>query len=101
MPPTELRDGAGFFVLEQAAAHAARRGPVRGRLLELTTSYSPHDPFDRELTPAETFTGCAAPDGCFGAASLPVALAAAAAGTIGHSLRARDGIAAHSRWALV
>ena len=100
VPPAELRDGAGFLVLERAAEHDARRGPHRGRVLQLTTSYSPHDPFSRELTPSETFTGCSAPDGCFGAASLPIALATAASGTVDHSLYARDGIIAQSRWAL-
>ena len=96
--PEDLRDGAGFLIIERADQHAARGGPVRGRLLDLSIEYSPHDPFSKELDPSENFIGCSKPDGHFGAASLPIVLATARHGTIRHELRARDGVSARSTW---
>lgn len=94
----DLRDGAGFLVLETAAANKARNGCVRGQLLDLTTSYLPYDPFREEPQPVEIFNGSETTEGCFGAASLPVRLAGAQTGIFHHELKSRDGIAASSRW---
>ena len=68
--PGDLRDGAGFLVLERTADNAARNGPIRGRLQSFRTSYLVHDPYASELDAAERFDGCLAPEGYFGAASL-------------------------------
>lgn len=98
VPESDLRDGAAFLVLERNTEHVARGGPLRGRLLDLKVTYSPHDPFTEEPQFAETLTGCALPGGEFGSASLAVALAASKACTVRHELRARDGISAASTW---
>jgi 3-oxoacyl-(acyl-carrier-protein) synthase len=100
VPECDLRDGAGFLVLERNSDHLARGGPTRGQLLDLKIAYSPNDPFVEESEFAEKFTGCAAPGGEFGSASLGVVLAANKSGTIRHELRARDGISASSTWKL-
>ena len=96
----DLRDGAGFLVLETATGLAARGAAVRGRLLEFDVGYRAHDPFAQELEPAENFAGVSAPDGNFGAASLPLALATAPLGIVRHELKARDGVTAASTWQL-
>ena len=105
VPASDLRDAAGFLIFERAAEHAARRGPSRGRLLDLKINYSPHDPFGEEPDPAEEFVGCARPDGEFGTASLAVALARSRDNskqtrTVRHQLRTRDGLTASSAWEL-
>ncbi|PWU19337.1 MAG: hypothetical protein C5B50_06710, partial [Verrucomicrobia bacterium] len=74
VPPEDLRNGAGFLVLERAANNTTRNGPIHGRLRDLATTYLAHDPFTSELDPTEVFDGCPAPEGYFGAASLPIAL---------------------------
>jgi hypothetical protein len=96
----DLRDGASFLVFERASEHAARGGPKRGRLVDLSVAYFGHDPFSQELQQTEKFVGCPPPDGEFGAASLPIALAADKRGIIHHELRARDGVSASSTWKL-
>lgn len=93
-----LRDSAGFLVLERAGENAARGGPVRGKLKDLKISYTPHNPFNTELDCLENFVGCPTPNGYFGAASLPIVLAKANQGCLQHELRARDGISAWSTW---
>jgi hypothetical protein len=100
MPASQLRDGAGFLVLEEASAHQARGGCGRGRgqLRDFSVSYAPRDPFACELAPAESFIGMAAPPGEFGAASLPLALSGGTRGVVRHELRARDGLTARSTW---
>jgi 3-oxoacyl-(acyl-carrier-protein) synthase len=95
---SDLRDGAGFLVLETESELTARGGAVRGRLLELNARYAAHDPFAHELEPSEKFAGGSIPDGNFGATSLPVALANASRGIIRHHLQARDGVIASSSW---
>jgi hypothetical protein len=95
--PSDLRDGAGFLILETPAEHSARDGAIRGRLLDLETAYKPHDPFSEELDPSEKFSDRAL-EGYFGAASLPVALATAGSGRLEHDLRTGDGILARSTW---
>jgi hypothetical protein len=94
----DLRDGAGFLVLEKAAENVARGGPARGRLTDFKLGYAPHDPFATELDGSENFVGCPKPDGHFGAASLPIVLSMANQGRIRHELLARDGISASSTW---
>ncbi len=94
----DLRDGAGFLVLEKTGENVARGGRAHGRLTDFKLGYTPHDPFATELDWSENFTGCAKPDGHFGAASLPIVLATAQKGSIRHELRARDGISAWSTW---
>jgi len=96
--PEDLRDGAGFFILERTADNAARNGPNRGRLQTLENSYLVHDPYTAELDSMEMFSGCPAPEGHFGVASLPIALAGARRVSVRHELRARDGISACSTW---
>lgn len=98
IPSADLRDGAGFLVLEKAAENTARGGLAHGRLKDFKLNYTPHDPFTTELDWAENFTGCSMPDGHFGAASLPIVLAMAQKGGLRHELRARDGICATSTW---
>jgi hypothetical protein len=95
---SDLRNGAGFLVLERADVNAARGGCARARLLDFNLGYTPHDPFATELDWSENFIGCPKPDGHFGAASVPIVLAAAQKGCIRHELQARDGISAWSRW---
>jgi len=94
----DLRDGAGFLILETAADNKARNGSVRGQLLNLTTSYLPYDPFREEPHSVEIFNGSPTTEGCFGTASLPVRLAEAKTGIFHHELKSRDGIEASSRW---
>lgn len=101
VPATALRDGAGFLVMEKATDNAARNGPIRGRLRGLKTSYRPHDPFKTNLPHRETFEGCPEPEGFFGAASLPIALASVRSNKIRHELNARDGIVAQSSWEIL
>ena len=98
--PGNLRDGAGFLILERTADNAARNGPVRGRLQYLGTTYLVHDPYTAEIDEGEMFNGCMPPEGRFGAASLPIALANAGQGIVRHELRTRDGISAGSTWEL-
>lgn len=100
LSPEDLRDGAGFLILEKAHDLKSRGGAPRARLRGLETDYSPHDPFRTEVAPSEAFTGCQGPHGCFGPASLPIALALAKRGTIRHDLRTRDGVSASSTWEL-
>jgi len=96
----DLRDGAGFVVLEGAGNLRARGGTARGKLLNLASEYTPHDPFDEELRLSERFDGCTALDGEFGVASLPVTLGTVQHAIVRHELRARDGIIAGSVWEL-
>ena len=63
VPESDLRDGAGFLVLERNTEHTARGGPVRGRLLDLRIAYSPGDPFLEEMQFAGVLRGCPVPDG--------------------------------------
>lgn len=98
VPPPDLRDGAGFLVLERNAENVARGGCARGRLTDFKIGYATYDPFATELDWAENFLGGSKPDGNFGAASLPIVLATAQKGGIRHELRARDGISAWSTW---
>ena len=65
----DLRDGAGFIVLERAADLRARGGSARGKLLSLASEYAPHDPFAEEMPPTERFGGCNTLEGEFGAAN--------------------------------
>jgi hypothetical protein len=95
-----LRDAACFLIFEKAEDHAIRKGPMRGKLLDLQIDYSINEPMSEELKPEEHFTGCGIPDGEFGAASLGVALAASRGGTVRHKLQGRDGVSASSTWEL-
>jgi len=95
---TDLRDGAGFLVLEKTSENVARDGCARGRLTDFKIGYTAHDPFTTELDWTENFPGGTKPDGNFGAASLPIVLATAQKGSIRHELCARDGISAWSTW---
>lgn len=97
----DLRDGAGFLVLEKTGENVARGGSARGRLRDFKIDYTTYDPFATELDWTENFLGSSKPDGNFGAASLPIVLATAQKGSIRHELRARDGISAWSTWEFV
>src|SRR5215469_12210178 len=48
VPATDLRDGAGFLVLEKNAEIVARGRCARGRLTDFKMSYTTHDPFVTE-----------------------------------------------------
>src|SRR5262249_53127228 len=84
VPPADLRDGAGFLVMEKSAETVARGGCTRGRLTDFQMGYTAHDPFTTELDWAENFFGSSRPDGNFGAASLPIVLATAQKGSVRH-----------------
>jgi len=92
-----LGDGAGFLVLESASRARARGAPVHGRLLACDVAYRPWDPFTEGIAAREQFDERAA-DLDLGAASLPVAVAAAASGRHHHVLASRDGFEAASVW---
>ena len=99
--PPALADAGGFVVLESAEAAQTRGAPVRGRLVDWSLDYTPHDPWERGWPPVETFEPrpVGLPEAELGPASLPVALALAD-GSLLHRLGSRDGISASSRWEL-
>ena len=96
-----LRDGAAFIILEMNETCEVRGGNVRGYLKELSVEYALHDPFREELEPKEMLSAdYPIPDGKYGAASLPVALASISKGIVKHEIQTRDGITASSLWEL-
>lgn len=103
--PESLRDAAGFLLLEQEARAHRRGARVAARLAHLEMGYAPRDPFEpsRHVERAEGPKAAPVlePSLHLGAASLPVAIAlAAAAGVerLSHTLEARDGMWAKSVW---
>lgn len=96
-----LRDAAACLVLERAERAAARGAPVRARAREVALEYAPFHPFEEAPAFAERLSPAPADSGQLGPASLPAALAAAAAAgarQVAHDLRTRDGLLARSVW---
>lgn len=99
VPKEELRDGAGFLVLETAEGAAARGAPVLAELDLFEIAYHNHDPLVESFPQEERFEPAGpCSDAYWGPASLPISIAKAGAGPLVHTLRSRDGIHARSRW---
>ncbi|MBI4678211.1 MAG: hypothetical protein HY748_11570 [Elusimicrobia bacterium] len=122
VPAESLEDAAGCLVLEKAGNAEARGAKIRGKLIDCSISYAPHDPFEDPPVPAERFEGAslvanafpdrdrdarppastASVDGIhLGPTSLAVALSKAGPGTVRHRLESRDGFHAESVWEMV
>jgi len=103
--PAKLQSAAGFIVLERRTDAGRRGATLRGRLRCCRISYEPADPFERsdayeEKIETVAFNGLAHDPGELGPASLAVALATAAPGTLSHQARSRDRFSADSEWEL-
>jgi 3-oxoacyl-(acyl-carrier-protein) synthase len=93
--PARLEDAAGCLLLERAADAGRRNAPVRARLMDYEIAYEAHYPFEEAVEGCETGA-----DEAMGAASLPVAVSAGAAGLLRHELKSSDGLRACSTWSI-
>ncbi len=99
VPEEQLRSGAGFLVLETEEGAAARGAAVRAELCDFGLDYHNHDPLEQSFPQEEVFEPAGpCSDAYWGPASLPISVAKAAAGTLTHTLRSRDGIHGRSTW---
>jgi 3-oxoacyl-(acyl-carrier-protein) synthase len=113
----DLRDAAGFLVLERRSTARGRGADCLARLLSLDVAYERHNPFEPAASPEEWLEDAgegeapAEPPGqarqephppvvALGAASLPAALSQEAGrrGRLRHHLRSRDGFICTSAW---
>jgi len=106
----DLRDAAGFIVLEREAHARARGASLRARIESVRVDYDPFDILDQGRASGERVSTLPAAEraaiGEVGPALLPHALAHAIVErkgsgiTLTHWLESRDGVRAESRWVI-